>query len=141
MSAVTVHPCLELFKREIERFRTFARQRASADGRPIRRRHKRYHRSWPLSVATYENGCFTDHSAALYDASEAGIGYMCDQLFEKGSLVYVRLFWHEAGALRIPAIVRHVTPGPSGILVGVEFALDDAEACETALQMDQQCRL
>ncbi len=136
MTQLSVHPCFELFEREITRFRGFAQQRAGHDGPPLRRRRKRYHRSWPLEVAVYENGSMQQYSAALHDASEAGMGFMSDHVFEKDTIVYIKLFWHEATALRIPAIVRHSNPGPNGVLVGVEFAIHDAGLCETSLRFD-----
>lgn len=141
MADVAVHPCIDLFQREIDRFRECAQQRCGTDGLRGRRKNRRYHRSWPLSVALCEDGSLTEYSAALYDASEAGMGFMCSQVFCEGSMVYIKLFWHEATGLHIPAIVRHVNPGPNGVLVGVEFALSDAGACEKALQMERLASL
>ncbi len=141
MAQVSVHPCFKLFEREIERFRSFAVQRAGHDGPPSRRRRRRYHRSWPLEVTVGQNGSTQHHSAALHDASEFGIGFMSQCLFEKNAVVYVKLFWHEATALRIPAIVCHSKPGPNGVLVGVEFAIHDAGLCEASLCFDDSTSL
>ncbi len=141
MSQVSVHACFELFAREITRFRGFAERRAGHDGPARRRRRKRYHRSWPLEVTVGPHGSARHYSAALHDASEIGIGFMSDHMFEKDSVVYIKLFWHEATALRIPAVVRHSNPGPNGVLVGVEFAIHDAGLCETALQMTDSVSL
>lgn len=139
MPQSTVHPCMELFEREIERFRRFARQRSTSHPPTWRRKSRRYHRSWPLLIATCERSCVQEYSAALHDASDDGIGFMTDHMFEAGEVVYLQLFWHEAGALRIPAVVRHVNPTPQGILVGCEYALANVDACEAALQMEQCC--
>ncbi len=141
MSQVSVHPCFELFAREITRFRSFAEQRAGHDGPPLRRRRKRYHRSWPLEIAVGMDGSTHHYSAALHDTSEIGMGFMSDHMFEKDAVVYIKLFWHEATALRIPAIVRHSNPGPNGVLVGVEFAIHDAGLCEASLQMEDSVSL
>ena len=141
MTQLSVHPCFELFEREITRFRGFAQQRAGHDGPPLRRRRKRYHRSWPLEVAVYENGSMQQYSAALHDASEAGMGFMSDHVFEKDTIVYIKLFWHEATALRIPAIVRHSNPVPDGAMVGVEFAIHDAGLCEASLHLEDSVSL
>ena len=141
MSQVSVHPCFELVERGITRFRSLAEQRAGHDGPPLRRRRKRYHRSWPLEVAVHEGGSMQQYSAALHDASEAGMGFMSDHMFEKDTVVYIKLFWHEATALRIPAIVRHSNPGPNGVLVGVEFAIRDAGLCETSLRFNASTSL
>ncbi len=65
------------------------------------------------------------------------MGFMGDHMFCEGSMVYVKLFWHETAGLYVPAIVRHAQPGPNGVLVGVEFAISNAGACEQALQMEQ----
>lgn len=137
MPQVQVHPCLALFEREIARFRSHARKRAGTDGPSRRRRSRRYHRSWPLMVAILEGPTLHEWSAALHDASQDGLGFMCNRLFEKQELVFVKLFWHEATALYIPAFVRHVNPGPSGVLVGVEFALSNLEACEKAFTIEE----
>lgn len=88
-------------------------------------------------IATLEGPTLNEWSAALHDASADGLGFMCNRLFEQQELVFVKLFWHEATALYIPAFVRHVNPGPSGVLVGVEFALSDPEACEKAFTIEE----
>lgn len=88
-------------------------------------------------VAILEGPTLHEWSAALHDASQDGLGFMCNRLFEKQELVFVKLFWHEATALYIPAFVRHVNPGPSGVLVGVEFALSNLEACEKAFTIEE----
>ena len=136
MAQVSAHPCFELFEREITRFRSFAEQRAGHDGPPSRRQRKRYHRSWPLEITVGRESSAQHYSAALHDASEIGMGFMSDHMFEKDTIVYIKLFWHEATALRIPAIVRHSNPGPNGVLVGVEFAIRDAGLCETSLRFN-----
>ncbi len=141
MAQVSVHPCFELFEREITRFRSFAEQRSGHDGLPLRRRRKRFHRSWPLEITVGRDGSAQHYSAALHDASEIGLGFMSDHMFEKDTIVYIKLFWHESTALRIPAIVRHTNPGPNGVLVGVEFAIHDAGLCEASLRMDDSVSL
>ena len=141
MAQVSAHPCFELFQREITRFRSFAEQRAGHDGPPSRRRRKRYHRSWPLEITVGRESSAQHYSAALHDASEIGMGFMSDHMFEKDTIVYIKLFWHEATALRIPAIVRHSNPGPNGVLVGVEFAIHDAGLCESSLRFDDSTSL
>ncbi len=141
MAHMAAHPCIALFHDEIQRFRRFARQRSTRDRVTRRRRHKRYHRSWPLLVATYRSGALVECSAALHDASPGGIGFMCERSFEPGTQIFIRLFWHEATALRIPAIVRHIARSSRGVLVGSQFDLNNVDACEAALHMDAVCRL
>lgn len=129
--------CRALLQLEIERFGRYARLRCTADAALLRRSHIRYHRTWPLVVARLAGGGLREHSAALYDASAGGIGFMSDHSFDIDELLFVRLFWHDARALRIPAVVRHRSPGVHGVLTGAEFALDDPQACELALALEQ----
>ena len=129
--------CRELLEREIARFRDYARLRCDVDRRRFRRRHLRYQRSWPLLVAALEDGVLLEYSAALHDAADGGIAFVSKQPFDMDQMVFIRLFWHDAEALRIPARVRHATPITGGILTGTEYALGDLEACELALQLER----
>lgn len=88
-------------------------------------------------VAILEGPQLHEWSAALHDASQNGLGFMCNRLFVKQVPVFIKLFWHETTALYIPTFVRYVNPGPSGILVGVEFALSNLEACEKAFTIEE----
>ena len=106
MADVAVHPCIDLFQREIDRFREYAQQRSGTDGLRGRRGNRRYHRSWPLSVVLCQDGSLTEYSAALHDAAECGLGFMCEQMFAVDTMLFLKLFWHEATALHIPAVVR-----------------------------------
>ncbi len=127
------HPYRALFEREIRRFQEYARLRATKDPEMRRRSQQRYHRSWPLLISHIDNGVFIEHSAALHDACDHGIGFMCDELHAMDAQLFVRLFWYDSTALRIPAAVRHVTTTPQGNLIGTEFQLHDLQACEMAL--------
>ena len=139
MRQPTIHPCLELFEREIDRFQRYARKRCTSAPHGVLRKHVRYHRSWPLLIATHEAGRLREHSASLHDASDEGIGFIADQFFTVGDVIFIQLFWHEASALRVPAVVRHVSSTSTGILIGCEYALANAEACERSLQMETCC--
>ncbi|MCG3137616.1 MAG: hypothetical protein HJJLKODD_01464 [Phycisphaerae bacterium] len=138
MSCAPPHPYQALFEREIQRFREYAELRSTKDVLHARRRHKRVHRSWPLLIAVIRNETLQEYSAALHDASPTGIGFMSDHEFMLGERVYIKLFWHEAAALRIPSIVRHLTPHAGGLLIGTEFELADLQACEDALTLQER---
>lgn len=135
MLRASPHPCLELFENEIKRFHEYSQLRSTIDEYTFRRSYKRHHRSWPLLIASVADNCLQEYSAALHDASPEGIGFICEQHFPVDSLIYIKLFWHDATALPVPAIVRHVSPAPAGLLVGAEYALSDYSACESALTM------
>ncbi len=119
-----------LIRREIDRFIDAARVRSEYDIDTRRRAMRRYHRSWPLLICRPRRT--EELSAALHNASSEGIGFLCDQKFAAGSLILVKLFWHEDGGLRVPAVVRHVTDYRHASLVGCEFALDDEDAMKCA---------
>ena len=119
-----------VMRREVDRFIDAARVRSEYDIDTRRRAMRRYHRSWPLLVSPASAD--TELSAALHNASSEGIGFLCDHSFRVGSLLWVKLFWHEDTGLRVPAIVRHVTPYRHAHLVGCQFSLDDEEACQRA---------
>ena len=120
-----------LMRREIDRFVEAARVRSEYDIDTRRRAMRRYHRSWPLLVCPAEG--VGEYSAALHNASIDGIGFLCDCDEPPQGLVFIKLFWHDISALRVPAIVKHATSYAGGILVGCQFALHDEAACRASL--------
>ena len=74
----------------------------------------------------------TEISAALHNASADGIGFLCEEPVEVGSLVLIKLFWLGDAGLWVPAIVRHIQDHRQALLVGCRFAVDDEAACATA---------
>ena len=121
-----------LMRREIERFVDAARVRAEYDVDTRRRAQRRYHRSWPLLVSCHRQQ--NELSAALHNASADGIGFLCDRGFPANAVVLIKLFWHEDDGLRVPAVVRHVTPFRHANLVGCHFHLSDDEVCRKAFE-------
>jgi hypothetical protein len=121
-----------LMRQEIDRFVEAARVRAEYDIDTRRRAMRRYHRSWPLLVSDADG--ITEYSAALHNASVDGIGFLCDCPLPLQGLVFIKLFWHENSALRVPAVVKHTTRCSGGILVGCQFALNDEAACRAGLR-------
>ena len=138
-STLPITAVADLMRHEIDRFISIARERCEYDIDTRRRAMRRYHRSWPLLIN--QPGLDEEISAALHSASANGIGFLCDHAFAPDEIVLIKLFWHEATALRIPAIVRHSNPGPNGVLVGVEFSIHDAGLCETSLRFDDSTSL
>ncbi len=121
-----------LMRQEVDRFVEAAQVRAEFDIDTRRRAMRRYHRSWPLLVSEADG--VEEYSAALHNASSDGIGFLCECDRPLAGLVYIKLFWHENTALRVPAIVRHATDYPGGMLVGCQFALNDEAACRAGLK-------
>lgn len=124
-----------LVRREIDRFVDFARQRSFSDVHNRRRSHRRYHRSWPLLVSFRDSERSTDLSVALHDASPDGVGFLSHREIPVGSLVHIKLFWHDDTAYRVPATVRHATETDHGFLIGCSFNTDDS-TCERALSRE-----
>ena len=120
-----------LMRREVDRFVEAARVRSEYDVDTRRRATRRYHRSWPLLICS-ANG-IEEYSAALHNASADGIGFLCDCDEPPEGLVFIKLFWHDNAALRVPAIVKHATRCAGGTLVGCRFALHDEAACRAGL--------
>jgi hypothetical protein len=121
-----------LIRNEIDRFIDAARVRSECDVDTRRRAMRRYHRSWPLLVG--KAGTSEEVSAALHNASPDGIGFLCNHEFQLDSLVLIKLFWHEDTGVRVPAVVRHVTPHHDATLVGCQFSPEDEAACRAALE-------
>lgn len=124
-----------LVRREIDRFVNFARQRSYSDVHNRRRTHRRYHRSWPLLVAFNNDGKHEDVSVALHDASPEGVGFLSNRPIPVGTVIHVKLFWHDETAYRVPATIRHSTQTDHGYLIGCSFNTDDP-TCERALSRD-----
>jgi len=133
MHGTTDNSAALVLQREVDRFIRFAGERSVLDASRCRRRHRRYHRSWPLLVSVADG--HEDVPAALHDASEGGVGFLCQQRIAAGARVFVKLFWHEETGFRIPATVRHATPTPHGWLIGCSFDVADPQACEEAFSV------
>ncbi len=116
-------------QREISRFLQVALKPGASDMCHNRRSAVRYHRACPLFVARLDCRQAEDFSVTLHDVSNDGIGFYCDQPLPKGCLIGIKLFWAEANAPRVPAIVCHQELTQQGFLVGAQFAASDTEAC------------
>lgn len=114
-------------KLELVRFLVAARKRSSVSVGGRRRAGPRHRRTWPLVVTMGPDDDEPQFSAALHDASPEGIGFLFDRRLRVGRTLYLKLFGYMDSPLRIPAVVRHVTPRPHGYLVGCEFAVDTDE--------------
>lgn len=119
-----------LMRGEIERFMASAKVRSEVDLTTRRRAHRRFHRSWPLLISNARGS--GEISAALYNASAEGIGFLCEEPFEVGDLVLIKLFWLDEASLRVPALVRHIRPHKQALLVGCQYIVDDEAACAVA---------
>ena len=117
-----------ILREEIARFVEAAHERSEYDSSPRRRTRRRYHRSWPLLVSRGRRDESTDLSVALHNASDLGLAFLSSERFCVGETVFVKLFWHDLSAVRVPAVVRHMTRVDHGWLVGCEFHLDDEMA-------------
>lgn len=123
-----------VIRREIERFLEAARERAEPDLDRRRRAQRRYHRSWPLLVCVPNgNNLGKDLGVPLHNASSLGIAFLSPMHIDVGSVVFIKLFWHEELCPRVPAVVRHATPTGHGYLVGCEFTLADEGICKRAV--------
>jgi hypothetical protein len=111
----------DVFRAEITRFVGAARDRSDRHARGGRRSQDRYRRSWPLVVGVQKPSGYVDFSVALHDASLSGIAFFSPVAMPDCSAVLIKLFWHEPDCLRVPAVVRHVTPTEHGYLIGCEF--------------------
>ena len=120
-----------LIRREIDRFISAARARSESDRQTRRRSRCRFHRSWPLLVSMPRG--VKEVSAALHDASGMGIGFLCRQKFTVGRVILVKLFWADSQAIRVPAVVKHVSAYKHANLVGCEFITEDEAACQASL--------
>ena len=119
-----------VLQQTIDRFVDTARQRGEHRVHPARRSGRRYQRSWPLSIALTRDDRTLDISVALHNASQQGIAFLAPQGIEVGTLLHVKLFWHDEDCPRIPAVVRHCTPTKGGYLIGCEFVLWDENVGE-----------
>lgn len=124
MSTITVPYALASpaeLEREIARFMEAASKRSEVDLHYYRRRQRRHHCSWPLAILDPCDPEQCEHNAALHNATTLGIAFLSRQPFECGQQLLIRLFWHDEGATRTPAVVRHCTPTDHGYLTGCEF--------------------
>ncbi len=109
----------------ISRFLDAAKQRSECDREPRRRSKQRHHRSWPMFVSRGSDSSEAAGVAvALHNATDLGLAFLAVEEFDPGTMVLVRLFWHDRGCPSIPARVRHVKQMDHGFLVGCEFQLD-----------------
>jgi hypothetical protein len=135
MAELTDTLSASVIRREIERFLEAARERAELDLDRRRRAQRRYHRSWPLLVCVPGGRTLgKDMGVPLHNASALGIAFLAPVHIQVGSVVFIKLFWHEDLSPRVPAVVRHATPTGHGYLVGCEFALADETICRRALE-------
>lgn len=130
MTAIATAPT-DVIREEIERFVDVAQRRSDSQPASRRRTTERYHRSWPLTVAV--NGL--EFSAALHNASRPGLAFLSSLPIPPDTVVFVRLFSHNPAAPRVPALVRHATPGEHGYLIGCEFMPDNEDLCCQALDI------
>ena len=114
-----------LMRQTIDRFVEAARQRSEVADQHRRRAECRYHRSWPLSIVYHHAGVTRETCVALHNASRDGVAFLAPAPAEAGTMVDVRVFWHDDNCPRIPAIVRHCTSTRVGYLVGCEFVVWD----------------
>lgn len=121
-----VHGLAEI-KLELVRFLVAVRKRSFVSMGGRRHAGERYRRTWPLVVTMGPDDDEPQFSAAMHDASPEGIGFLLDRRLRVGRTLYLKLFGYMDSPLRIPAVVRHVTPRPHGYLVGCEFAVDTDE--------------
>ena len=123
-----VSPASDLFSseavaEEIARFLDAAQQRCEILHSPRRRRLRHYHNAWPLEIRLNHNEPAQEFAAALHNATDVGLAFLSPRQITSGTRIFVKLFWHEADAPRVPAVVRHNTPTEQGNLVGCEFLL------------------
>jgi hypothetical protein len=119
---------------EIARFIQITQERSESDSNHQRRRARRRHqRSWPLTVSAPLGTTIRDISVALHNASPLGLAFLSPVTIRDGSVVFLRLFWHERRGRWVPAIVRHATPTEHGYLIGCEFSAEDESLCQIAL--------
>lgn len=111
----------EFLRRTIWEFVEFTQQRSDVDPNRRRRQRYRHQRSWPLAVLESNHASAAEMTAALHNASDQGIAFLSRRAFDRGSVLLIRLFWHDEQSPRIPAVVRHTTPTADGYLVGCEF--------------------
>ncbi len=124
-----------ILREEIARFVVATRERSEYDADPRRRAQRRYHRSWPLLVSRGRQIEDLDLSVALHNASELGLAFLSSERFQLRETVFIKLFWHDPAALRVPARVRHMASVEHGCLVGCEFLLDDETQCKRGLDV------
>lgn len=117
---------------EIAKFLAVTRRRSEHDLYRGRRTARRHYRTWPLLVADLERQRGGDLSVALYNASEKGIAFRAMQSFKPGTILSVKLFWHDPRAYRVPCVVRHCEQTEHGYITGCEFCAEDAALCEQA---------
>lgn len=127
-------------RREINRFLEAAQKRSEHDGHHRRRARRRHHRSWPLLVSVNGKAFDQDISAALHNASELGIGFLCPVSMLVGSTVFLKLFCYDEFCPRVPATVRHCTSTRHGFLVGCEFELSNEFSCHRAVELGRHSR-
>jgi hypothetical protein len=138
-TAVVYEPTA-VVRQEVNRFLEAARKRAEQDQHHRRRARRRTHRSWPLLVSMNGKAFDSDVSTALHDASDLGIGFLSPVSMGAGTTVYVKLFCYDDFCPRVPAVVRHVTSTEHGFLVGCEFDLANADACNRAVELGRHSR-
>lgn len=130
MSQLLEQPITELYEKEVERFIRTASQSVNMTLYRNRRASTRVHRSMPILFARVDNGPVVDQSATLYNVSNDGIAFYCDCGLPAGAILAVKVFWSDAHAQRLPAVVRHCDITQQGFLVGAQFAFHQPDVRE-----------
>ncbi len=134
MPSASVASASDQIRGEIARFIQITQERSESDSSYQRRRTRRRHqRSWPLTVSAPSGTTTREISVALHNASPLGIAFLSSVMIRDGSVIFLRLFWHDGSGPCVPAIVRHATPTEHGYLIGCEFSAEDESLCEIAL--------
>ncbi|MCB9849502.1 MAG: PilZ domain-containing protein [Phycisphaerales bacterium] len=121
MSGIQSATADAMVRRVIDRFIEETHRRCEWYGVPARRRERRFHRTWPLSVSYRHKGEHIQIGVALYNASPGGIAFLGPHPVNRDEIVRIQLFWHDDECPRVPAIVRHCTRRADAFLVGCEF--------------------
>lgn len=123
-------PVVQRLRGEIVKFLAVTRCQANSDLYAGRRQARRHYRTWPLLVSSLADPRGEDLSVSLANASQSGLAFRSKRRYRRGGVLAIKLFWHDPGAFRVPAIVRHCTRDGTGFCIGVEFALDAPELVE-----------
>ncbi len=136
MPSAAIASASEQIRGEIARFVQITQERSESDSHHQRRRARRRHqRSWPMTVSAPWGTGLRDISVALHNASSLGVAFLSPVMIGDGSVIFLRLFWHDRAGPSVPAVVRHATPTEHGYLIGCEFSAEDESLCQIALSL------